>query len=269
MNYKLLLSMLILPVSLNAQVAKKQPAANNYKSRTLFTAGLAGGLIGGLYDGIYPVSTLKANGDFGLGAPDKIDGELVMFKGKVYQTQASGKTFEVTNDPLVPFAMVNYFHADRSVQILGSMDKPAFFHCLDSLLTNPNGLYAIHIKGRFAKVRTRAFPPSEPPYPPLSNILGKQHFFEYTTTSGDLIGYRLPAFMDNTNISGYHFHYLSDNKQQGGHMVDLHTDDITIEISILDSYTVLVPTKNAAFDHFDFRKDRGEDIKSVERGAKK
>ncbi len=109
-------------------------------------------------------------------------------------------------------------------------------------------------------------PVNEPPYPQLAGMLDLQHFFQFKESSGDLVGYRLPVYMDNTNISGYHFHYLSDQKDAGGHILDLITGDITIEISPLDSYTVKVPA-TPAFNHFDFKKDRQEDIKSVERGA--
>jgi acetolactate decarboxylase len=139
---------------------------------------------------------------------------------------------------------------------------------LDSLLTNVNGLYAIHISGQFSYIKTRAFPPvKEHDHTPLASMLSLQHFFEFNNVKGDLIGYRLPSFMDNTNISGYHFHFLSEQKDAGGHIIDLKADNITIEVDQLDSYTIQVPS-NSDFEQFDFKKNRDEDIKSVERGGK-
>lgn len=263
MYYRIIALLLALPVFVNAQV--KQPAPNVH---LLFTAGVASGLMGGLYDGFYPIDSLKTQGDFGLGAPDKLDGELLILNGKIYQTQYTGKTFEVSDHrQRIPFCMVNFFRASTVLHVKGSMDKATFYHYLDSILPNVNGMYAIHVKGSYHYVKTRAFPPvNEPPYPQLAGMLDLQHFFQFKESSGDLVGYRLPVYMDNTNISGYHFHYLSDQKDAGGHIVDLITDDITIEISPLDSYTVKVPA-TPAFNHFDFKKDRQEDIKSVERGA--
>jgi len=256
--------LLALPSLTNAQARK---AHRNYHH--LFTAGVASGLMGGLYDGFYPVDSLKTKGDFGLGAPDKLDGELLVLDGKIYQTQYTGKTFEMHDHThRIPFAMVNFFKANTTLHVQQQMDKTAFYHLLDSLLPNVNGMYAIHIKGKFRYLKTRAFPPvSEQPYPQLAGMLDRQRFFQFNDGGGDLIGYRLPAYMDNTNISGYHFHYLSDQKTAGGHIVDLITSDIVIEISALDSYTVQVPS-NPAFNHFDFKKDRAEDIKSVERGKR-
>jgi len=232
----------------------------------LYTVGVGAGLIGGLYDGNYPYRLLKQHGDFGLGAPDKLDGELVVFKGKIYQTQHTGRTVEVNDRQLTPFAMVNFFHADRTITVNSAMNKESLFHFLDSVLTSVNGLYAIHLSGKFTYIKTRAFPPvKEHDHTPLAAMLPQQHFFEFSNVQGDLIGYRLPAFMDNTNISGYHFHFLSAQKDAGGHIIDLKADSITIEIDKLDSYTINVPS-TSDFDQFDFKKNRDEDIKSVERG---
>lgn len=235
----------------------------------LFTVGVGAGLIGGLYDGNYPYRSLKQHGNFGLGAPDKLDGELVIFQGKIYQTQHTGKTFQVDDRQLTPFAMVNFFRPDKKITINSSINKEALLHVLDSLLTNMNGLYAIHISGKFSYIKTRAFPPVKAhDHTPLAAMLPLQQFFEFNNVQGDLIGYRLPSFMDNTNISGYHFHFLSDKKDAGGHIIDVKADNITIEIDVLDSYTVHVPP-SSDFEKFDFKKNREEDIKSVERGEKK
>lgn len=236
--------------------------------KTLFTVGIGGGLIGGLYDGFYPYKSLKKHGNFGLGAPDKLDGELMIFQGKIYKTQHTGKTSLVDDRDLTSFSMVNFFHADKKFNPPAGMGKIALFHYLDSVLTNVNGMYAIHISGKFKAIKTRAFPPVKAhQHTPLAEMLALQRFFEYKDCEGDLIGYRLPYFMDNTNISGYHFHFLSAQKDAGGHIIDFKTDKIVIEIEQLDSYTIQPPaTKD--FEHFDFKKNREEDIKSVERGGK-
>lgn len=234
----------------------------------LFTVGVGARLIGGLYDGNYPYGSLKQHGNFGLGAPDKLDGELVIFQGKVYQTQHTGKTFVAEDRQLTPFAMVHFFQPDKKITPGRPMDKESLFRYLDSVLTNVNGLYAIHISGQFSYIKTRAFPPVKAhEHTPLASMLPLQHFFEFNNTKGDLIGYRLPPFMDNTNISGYHFHFLSAQKDAGGHIIDVKADNITIEIDALDSYTIQIPSNND-FDQFDFKKNREEDIKSVERGGK-
>jgi len=238
------------------------------KGKTLFTAGHAGAFIGGLYDGYYPYSSLKQHGDFGLGAPHKLDGELLMLNGKIYQTQAGGKTFEVKDTGSAPFAVVNFFKVDKRYIVNTSMNKDRLYACLDSLLPDQNSIYAIRIHGKYSFVKTRAFPPvTQSPYVPLAQMLPLQHFFNFNSAEGYLVGYRIPAYMEGANISGYHFHYLSNNHQNGGHLIDILTNGITIEICELNSFTVDLP-QTQAFKAFDFKQDRREEVKQVENGNK-
>jgi acetolactate decarboxylase len=234
----------------------------------LFSAGYAAGFIGGLYDAYYPYKNLKQHGDFGLGAPDKVDGEITMLNGKLYQSQATGKTSLMNDTSKTPYAMVCFFQAEKIYKPGKRLNRAALFHFLDSVLSNQNGMYAIHIKGSFSYIKTRAFPPvQQKPYPPLAAMLGRQRFFEFDAISGDLVGYRLPAFLEGQLISGYHFHFLSDNKDKGGHLIDVVADDITIEVDTLNSYTIDLP-QTAGFKNFDFKKDRKDEIKNVENGKK-
>ncbi|RAJ82229.1 acetolactate decarboxylase [Chitinophaga dinghuensis] len=255
--------LLLLFICLYVQVSAQQKEPNQ-----LFTAGIASGLMGGLFDGFYPVGNLLKKGDFGLGAPDKIDGELLIFKGRAYQTTASGKTVRLPDSHRASFAMVNFYKPVSSIKINHTLSKEELFKLLDSLLPQQNNLYAIHISGKFQRIKTRAFPPvDQRPYPTLASMLPLQHFFQMQDISGDLIGYRLPPYMDNTNIAGYHFHFLSADQQQGGHIVDLSLSEVTISWQKLQSYTVQIPD-NADFQHFDFHQNRADDIKAVEKGSK-
>lgn len=235
--------------------------------RTLYTAGHAGAFIGGLYDAFYPYGKLLRHGDFGLGAPDKLDGELLILNGHIYQTQSTGKTSEVKSGA-TPFAVVNYFHADETLTAPAGLNKTKLSAWLDSVLPKQNYIYAIHLRGTFRRIKTRAFPPvNQKPYQPLTSLIGLQHFFNFDQINGDLVGYRIPEFMEGANISGYHLHFLSADKQHGGHIVDLETEKVTVEVERLNSFTVYIPhTKD--FEKFDFRKDRTEEIKQVENGKK-
>jgi acetolactate decarboxylase len=235
---------------------------------TLFSAGYAAGFIGGLYDAFYPYSKLKQHGDFGLGAPAKLDGELIMLNGQLYKTQATGKTVPLGDTDKTPYALVCFFHPQKVYKPGKAMNKAALYHYLDSVLTNQNGIYAIHISGTFGYIKTRAFPPVEQkPYLPLAAMLDRQHFFEFHDVKGDLAGYRSPAFLEGQLISGYHFHFLADTKDHGGHIIDVVANDVVIEIDELTGYSIDLP-QTADFNNFDFKKDRKEEIKSVENGKK-
>ncbi|WP_143014120.1 acetolactate decarboxylase [Mucilaginibacter pineti] len=261
-------SLLIICIFMALQgMAQQKTKPLNTHGGNLFSAGFAAGFIGGLYDAFYPYKQLLKQGDFGLGAPGKLDGELLLLNGKLYQTQATGKTTQLIDTGKTPYAVVCFFQPKKVYKRTGELTKAGLFSYLDSLLTNTNGIYAIHIKGKFRLVKTRAFPPVEKPYLPLAAMLDRQHFFNHTDIDGDLVGFRTPAFMEGSFITGYHFHFLSADKANGGHMIDVITQDITVEIDLLNSYTMQLP-QTTDFNNFDFKKDRKDDIKSVENGKK-
>lgn len=243
-----------------------QVKAQKHKNHTLFTAGHASAFIGGLYDAHFPYTELKKHGDFGLGAPDKLDGELIVFQGRLYQSTADGKTFEIPDTGKTAFAVVNFFKADKSLKSIQPMDKDGLYTFLDSVLTDTHAIYAIHIKGDFKVIRTRAFPPvNHKPYLPLAKMLPLQRSFTFEKIKGDLVGYRLPAHMEGPNISGYHFHFISDDKKAGGHIIDLKTGTVIVEIETLHRFTVDLP-ETEAFRNFDLKEDRREDVRRVENG---
>ena len=261
-----------LPVSLILLCCLQMTAIAQKKGstagRNLFSAGYAAGFIGGLFDGYYPYGKLKQHGDFGLGAPDKLDGELILLDGKAYQTRFTGKTTLLNDTAKTPFAVVCFFHAGKVFKPGKPMNKEALYHYLDSVLQNQNGIYAIHIRGSFGYLKTRAFPPvTKKPYVPMADRLDQQHFFEFRDATGDLVGYRVPAFMEGASISGYHFHFLSDKKDKGGHIIEVLTKNVIIEVETLNSYTIDLP-QTTDFKNFDFKKDRKDEIKSVENGKK-
>jgi acetolactate decarboxylase len=241
-------------------------AQNN--NRNLFSAGHAGAFVDGLYDAYYPYKQLETKGDFGLGAPAKLDGELMVFNGKFYQAQSTGITRQIADTGKTPYAVVCFFHADKVFKPARPLNKAELFKYLDSVINDQNGLYAIHITGTYHLVKTRAFPPvTQKPYTPIAAMLDKQAFFNFNDIKGDLIGFKTPEFMAGPFISGYHFHFLSDDKDKGGHMVDILTNDITIEVETLTSFTLDLP-QTADFKNYNFKKDNRADIKSVENGKK-
>jgi acetolactate decarboxylase len=266
-----ILAKLLLRISLFVFILSGSiPAFSQQKSsdNNLFSAGYAGAFIDGLYNAYYPYRQLEKHGDFGLGAPDMLDGEFIMLNGKYYQTRHTGITTALADTGKTPYAVVCFFKAEKIVKPGKPLNKAALFSYLDSVLNSQNGMFAIHITGTFKHVKTRAFPPvKQKPYLPMAEMLDKQAFFNSDAVQGDLVGYKLPAFMQGPFIAGYHFHFLSTDKTKGGHMVDIITDNVTIEVETLTSFTLDVP-QTADFKNYSFKKDNSADIKSVENGKK-
>ena len=69
-------------------------------------------LLLGQFDGRVPFAALLADGDFGLGTLDRLDGELVVVDGRGYQIKSDGEVVEVGPGAMIPFAVVTPFDRD-------------------------------------------------------------------------------------------------------------------------------------------------------------
>lgn len=232
----------------------------------LFQYGVADAFIKGIYEGQLSIHELKQQGNFGIGAPNLVDGELTILDGVVYQTKATGETIEAPNTLKTPFAFITAFKAE-TVQILLEVDNAdTLFKRIQALLPNKNGIYALRINGTFSHVRTRAFSPvGEQPFKPLALLLDQQHFFDLNNTTGTLVGFYMPGYLSGINITGMHFHYLSSDRKHGGHVVGLKADSLKLEITQIKGFFLTVPD-TANFEKFDFNRKNAPDLKRIEKG---
>jgi alpha-acetolactate decarboxylase len=246
---------------------KEQTFAKKHeKSNVLYNYGVIDAFIGGLYRGTLPLKELTLKGDFGIGAPDMLNGELTVLDGKAYQTKATGETVLLNNEHKTSFSSVTFFKPDTSFNIDALTDQKSLITYIESVLPHKNAMYAIKISGTFSYVKTRAFPPvKEEPFPALSTILDCQQLFGHRNTTGTFVGYHLPEYLNGIQASGLHLHFLSNDKKQGGHLLDFKGQNLKVEIATLKSFELEVPT-NKAFGDFQFKKIHNEDLKRVEQG---
>ena len=95
--------------------------------------------------------------------------------------------------------------------------------------------------------------------------MDRQRIFEYEHTSGILVGYLLPEYLNGISISGFHFHFLSSDKKQGGHVLDFTGENLKVEIAELRSMELEV-SSDRNFQQFRFRNKYNEDLAKVGRG---
>jgi acetolactate decarboxylase len=273
-NLATLLSLACLNLSIYAQQvsniahAKKKSAQKNKEYNVLYQFGMANAFLSGLYKGTLPLGDLKTHGDFGIGAPDMLDGEWIMNNGKMYQTRFTGKTSIVPDSVKTSLSFVCFFNADTTIYTANIQNKENALKWIDSFLYNKNGIYAIRISGTFDYVKTRAFPPVEKePFNSLASMMNKQHFFESQKISGVFAGFKIPSFLAGTSIPDFHFHFISGNESAGGHVTDFVWNKVKIEIDELNRLSLELPQNNE-FKNFNFERNRIEDIKKVETGNK-
>lgn len=120
-------------------------------------------------------------------------------------------------------------------------------------------------RNQISEVRTRSVPAQEKPYKPLLEITKNQPEFDLGTVEGDVVGFRLPPYVNGINVPGYHLHFLSADRKQGGHLLNLKMENGSIKIAESHRFQVVLPERIAAFSEADLSKDRSEELEKVEK----
>jgi len=221
-------------------------------------------LLAGAFDGNLTIGALKQKGDFGIGTFNRVDGELLMDGGVVYRTRYDGRTEVVADTDSTSAAFIKFFKTDTSFTMAGNNFNYEEVQKKLLAVMNPNCMYAIRIKGAFATMNTRAEYPAAEPYTTLSeHMKTKQTLFNYTKTEGVAVGFWLPAYLARTNVPGYHFHFLSTDKQSGGHIFNFTSHKITVEMDEIKGFTVEANT-HPDFKKVNLKADRAAELKKIE-----
>lgn len=207
----------------------------------LFQYSTLSSLLAGVYDGDMTFAEVKQHGDFGLGTFNILDGEMIEIDNQVYQVKADGVAYKVADDMKTPFSVVTYFDADQTVTLDEPMDCAQLKEYIDSLLPTENIAYAIKIDGTFSYMKTRSVPSQSKPYRTLLEVLAEQAIFEFDDVSGDIVGFRLPSYMDGANAPGYHFHFINKARDAGGHVLDCQVQNAKIEIDYTHEWATVLP----------------------------
>jgi acetolactate decarboxylase len=222
-------------------------------------------LLAGAYDGQMPCRQLTHYGNLGIGTFDRLDGEMVLLNGDVFQVKADGKAYAVNSTSRTHFASVVRFQPCMRQPAASGTTFSGFQKQVDSLATNRNVFCAIRMKGTFRFVKTRSVPAQSKPYPPLVEVTRNQPVFDLVNQEGTLVGFRLPDYVKGINVPGYHVHFLSANHQAGGHVLDFILDQGTIELAPCYHFQLLLPEDQSAFGKIDFSRDRSQELEKAEK----
>ena len=220
-------------------------------------------LVEGFYVENTTIALIKEHGDFGLGTFNYLDGEMVVLDGNVYQIRSDGKVYSVKDDEQSPFACVTFFSPDTFDDIGEDHIPKGFYDLLNMLIPSENMLYAIRIDGEFSHVRTRAVPRSEN-YKPLVEATSHQPVFDFYDVQGCLAGFYTPRFMESLNAPGYHMHFLTEDRQHGGHLIECELKKARIGIQHVPKLDVGLPI-TLDFLTADLKRDIGKDLDKAEK----
>jgi len=232
-------------------------------AHTLFQISTSGALVAGVYDREVSVGSILKHGDFGLGTFANLDGEMVVVDGRAFQVHGTGNVSEATPDAGAPFAVVTRF----SPQIHIDSGAIASVHDLEEFCdrhrSSGNIFYAIRLDGRFKRVRTRAVNPPQPGTR-LVDATKAQTEFSFTDLDGTLVGLWSPGFSSAFSVPGYHFHFISDDRAHGGHLLDLEASRLHVRIESLTDFHLALPASEA-FLKADLSKNTADELAYAEK----
>ena len=218
-------------------------------------------LLPGLYDGEMTFGSLKLHGDFGIGTFHRLDGEMIGYDGRFYKVDGGGEVHAVPDEETTPFAVVTFFNPDLSVPDMNDMNLCQIEAYLDGLLPTPNIFYAVAIEGHFRFVKTRSVPVQHKPYPPLLEVTKNQPTFTLSNVRGVMVGFRCPEYVRGINVPGYHFHFLTTEKNAGGHVLEVEIEHATVSVDYTSSFSLVLPGQEG-FYLLDFSR-AGEDDREM------
>jgi acetolactate decarboxylase len=233
---------------------------------TLFQVSTSAALVEGIYQGAVRVSRLLRHGDFGLGTFTDLDGEMVVLDGVCYQVSSTGAVATVEGERLTPYAVVTRFSSSsrKKHQRITSFDD--LVHVCDQLRESNNVFYAFRVNGIFHAVKTRVMKPV-PEGTPLTTAASVQQEFHFEDLRGTLVGLWSPAFAASFSVPGYHFHFLSEDRQHGGHVLDCRASEIEIDSCAISEMHVSLP-ETEEFLKADLTRDPQADLMKAEHSTK-
>ncbi len=195
-------------------------------------------LMKGLYEEDTTIANIKKQGDFGLGAFNDLNGEMVMLEGIAYQLRTDGLTYSVDDAAQMPFACVTFFHPTTVENVEQDLDDGEFKNLLERLLPSKNMFYAIRIDGHFSYIKVWSVHKQDN-YRPITEV--RPTAFDFQSIEGTLVGFYTPKFISSLSMSGYHLHFLSADRRQGGHMFQCRPKKVRISIQFVPELKLNLP----------------------------
>ncbi|MGP3638884.1 acetolactate decarboxylase [Lentilactobacillus hilgardii] len=224
------------------------------KHTTLYQHGTLALLVPGLLKGTMTMGELLKHGDTGIGTGEGLDGELIILDGKPYQIDASGKVNVVSNSFTMPFANIHYARYSPLAE-LENVSQDDLNEQIVSLSKAENTFFSVKITGTFSNIKTRAVRKSKPPFHTLAQTASHQSIFTRDQVDGTLISYYSPELFDGAAVAGFHHHFLSDDHQFGGHVLDFQLDKGDVSYQLFDTFEQHLPVNDKEYMQHDFSSD--------------
>jgi acetolactate decarboxylase len=229
--------------SLHVESMRRADLHEEREPHVLFQASTIDALLHGAFEGDLSFGELAEHGDLGLGTLNHLDGEMIAIDGEFFRADVDGRVTPIGPEERTPFAVVTAFEPNVDEHLPDEeLTHEELLARLDDLL--PAGpSCAIRLDGRFDLVRARSVPRQEPPYGELTEVVAAQHVFELRDVEGTMLGFRFPTYVEGIEVAGYHLHFISADRERGGHVLDSRSGGLRARLDASNDLHVELPPR--------------------------
>jgi acetolactate decarboxylase len=166
---------------------------------------------------------------------------MIALDGRFYRADVEGEVGEINPPTRTPFAVVTDFEPTVEGTLAGSLDHEELLAGLDELIPTDAASCAIRLDGSFDLVRARSVPRQEASYRPLTEVIAEQHVFELSDLVGTMVGFCFPTYVEGIEVSGYHLHFISEDRTRGGHVLSSRSDGLLVQLDPSNDLHVELP----------------------------
>lgn len=210
-------------------------------------------IVSALMDGVAshgtPIARVLAHGDHGLGTFRNMVGEMIVLDGEVYQMKADGSVVHIDPEATItPFATVTRFRPTTRTRatVSGKAD-------LEALLTRlfpaaRNHFLAVRLDGVFRTVNVRTAGGQLTPREGMVDVCARQTTHTFEGVKGTIVGFRCPQYVMGINVAGDHMHFITEDRQRGGHILAFETEgDVDVGVAQMSTFRLELPTEDEEF----------------------
>lgn len=228
-----------------------QATADLRQVNHLYQYSMMNALMDGVADRGITVAHLRGQGAQGLGTFTHMDGELVLVDGRVWCLSADGPVHEAAPDDAVAFAAATTLEPQQTMDDLQVDDGAMLAEALDTFARERgrNLFVSYRVTGRFKQVRCRQVRGQRHRGQPLPELSDTQHEQILTDVRGVVVGLRTPPHWQGLGVAGDHQHFITDDRTQGGHVLDLTAPaGVRLEMAVVADIHLQLPTDNGFND---------------------
>ncbi len=227
-------------------------------------------LAAGYTHGVITVQELEGLGDVGLGTFEGVDGEMILLDGVCYRARQDGTVEKPAPDTGVPFASIASVKGGAAFELEDVHDIEVLKNELTCKLDEAfalNSMYVATVTGTFDSVSARSESAYRADHITLKDMLAiTQREFVFEKLDGTLVCVYHPDYMDGINAPGWHVHFLSADRTQGGHVFGISLARGHAVMHRIDCIEIRLPA-TPTFDTYSLKETTQEEIAEVEQGS--